>query len=226
MQLLLPTVILLAALVAFLIAAWSAVPLIWFALRPTSIRSYFIDSKLADKLVTMDPVIAETIQQIQGLGFSLLGVRMEQLPLWGVRVAAVSLASPETHTYASVMFLTNGGRVPVYFYTPFRSGGMVFTRNQPFGSEFEDATVSVKNVSTHHLSEVYSAHLARVETLRTPLVEWFDMTHREARNEACRLYYATSYGRSQARRLLHSKAVRNFAIAAAIFLFALVFLLR
>jgi hypothetical protein len=214
---LIPFLMLWAGVTIVLITGWTALPLIIFALFPTSVRSWFLEDEEAQKILAAHPLQMETVEEMKALGFILQGVRVEKLPLWGVQIHAISLASPETHTYGEVLFSVQQKPVGIYFFTPLDDGGMVFTRNQAQQPEFESGRESVKNISGAPLTAVYAAHVARQRGRPLPGASLFDTGKSQVRHAAAMLFYHTTYGRQQARKYLTMRPVRNFAIALALF---------
>ena len=210
---LLPILILWIIVTIVLITGWSALPILLFALFPTRIRSRFLDESAAQKLMAAHPLQMETVAELKALGFDMMGVRIEQLPLWGMQLPAIALVSAESRTYASVLFSARQKPVGIYFFTPLKSGGMVFTRNQEQQPEFESALESVKNVPGVPISAVYAAHLSRLRSRSVAEAALWDVNPQENRHTAARLFYATTYGRKQVRKYLTTRPVRNFALA-------------
>jgi hypothetical protein len=208
-----------AGLTLVLIKGWSALPLIIYALNPTSIRSRFLNDAAAQKMLDAHPLQMETVAELKEMGFVLLGVRGEKLPLWGMEIPGISLALNEAHTYASVLFSAREKPVGIYFFTPLKDGGMVFTRNQAHQPEIETGHESVKNVVGVSALAVYAVHLSRLRALSLPESAFFDVHDKEARHAAAKLFYATVYGRQQVRKFLSSRTVRIFWLTLVVFFF-------
>jgi hypothetical protein len=144
---------------------------------------------------------------LQELGFSLLGVKLEKLPLWGGTYREVALASEEAEAYASIGLRKDGRPRGLYFYTPLRDAGMVFTRNRALGGEAESERLSVKNVPTQNFKEILDSHQQRLRVLKERgLVPSVGLSQ-QARIEATRAFYASGYAR---RRLARSRKVLRF----------------
>ena len=214
---LIPILILWAGVTIVLITGWSALPLILFALFPSSVRSWFLDDVETQQIMAAHPLQMETVVELETLGFRLQGVRVEKLPLWGVKIPAIALACPESRTYASVLLSARKKPVGMYFFTPLNDGGMIFTRNQAQAPEFESALESVKNLPGAPLSVVYSAHLARLRARQLPDASLFEVQKSPARHAAARLFYQTTYGRQQTQKYLGMRPVIRFGIAILLF---------
>ena len=218
--------LLLAAISILFFTGWVALPLIFFAFFPDSIRSWFLTDSESLNIQNANLLPMETVAELTKLGFVWLGVRVEKLPLWGVKLPAIALAHPQSHTYASVLLLAQKKPVGVYFFTPFKKGGMVFTRNQTHQPEFNSASESVKNMAGLPLSQVFGAHLSRLNANNRSETDYFDVMNLDDRHAAAILFYKSAYGRKQALKYIKTRQVRNFMIAVGFFIVFMVFWVR
>ena len=129
------------------------------------------------------------------LGFSLLGLKCEQLPLWGRTIREIALVARQADTYASIVLRKNGEPASAYFFTPFRDGGMVFTRNRPFGMEVEGHRLSVKSVPDPDFRNVFDVHTRRVRRLMDGGAVPAVGSGLQARIDATEDFYHSAYSR-------------------------------
>jgi hypothetical protein len=203
-----------AALLAVGLAVWSgwrAVPLLTFALTPERITYWFLDQVHSDQIIAASPTVQAKIQELRALGFVPLGVKIEKV-LWQQAGREVALVSTEAETFACIVLTRTGRALSVYFYTPFKDGGLVFTRTASALPIMESRNTSVKNVATDSLEAALTSHRQRVRTLRHRGLKPAVAPSQEARLAATRLYYETTYAKRAGRKLLKQPVVRDFAL--------------
>jgi hypothetical protein len=182
------------------IAIWQIIPPLVFVFAPQSLKSWFVDEAKANKML-QSPQVQEKWQQLHALGFDLLGVKAEKVPGQG-SIYELSTVSLDAESYASVMLPRAGTPASVYFYTPLKGGGLVFTRAYAFAPEMETENTSVKNIASGNLDMALNSHGQRVQSRKQkglmPMVE-----HSQAqRLAATDFYYATDYSKSTGQTLL------------------------
>lgn len=184
------------ALLAFLVVASGieGVPLLLLGIRRGAIQVFFDNSPQSRELLLRSANLRQWLDRLGELGFVLVGVKVEKLPLWGHRYPEVALASPDKEAYASIALHPDGEPASLYFYTPFEGGGMVFTRNFR-GREAEGERLSVRNVVTDDFRIILQDHLGRVQILKhkgsSPVVS----ADQRARIEATEAFYRSEYAR-------------------------------
>jgi len=194
MQLLAGTLIL-GLLFLLIVTGISAIPTIIFVLDPDSMRYSFDDPAEEQDRLSRSADLREWTARLRDMGFSLLGVKAERLPLWGRAYREAALVSRAADTYASIVLDPANSPASLYFYTPLENGGMVFTRNHPHGRETETETVTVKNIPSQDFREVFDSHEKRLRVFLDkgwrPLIG----SGQQARIEATRVFYKSSYAR-------------------------------
>ena len=94
------------------------------------------------------------VEQLKTLGFSPIGVKVEQRLLWG-SISDLSLASNIAHMFASITVINS--KTLYYFFTPFTGGQAVLTANDGFPAvHTEDFIQSTANTVTP--SELLAIH--------------------------------------------------------------------
>jgi len=194
-----------------------AVPILVFVLRPGAMRYSFDDSFASQELISKSSALHDWLHRLQELGFFLLGVKVEKLPLWGRAYREVALASQEAETYASIVLHGDGSPASLYFYTPFQSGGMVFTRNYAPASEAESERLSVKNVPTQNFKEILESHEYRLRVFKERGLVPLAGFSQQARIEATRAFYASEYARRPGQLVL-SPSVLGFYVSLLLLL--------
>jgi len=194
MQLLAGTLIL-GLLFLLIVTGISAIPTIIFVLNPDSMRYSFDDPADEQERLSRSADLREWTARLREMGFSLLGVKAERLPLWGRAYREAALVSRAADMYASIVLDPANGPASLYFYSPLENGGMVFTRNHPHGRETETETVTVKNIPSQDFREVFDSHEKRLRVFLDkgwrPLIG----SGQQARIEATRVFYKSSYAR-------------------------------
>ena len=196
-----------------------ALPILAFVLKPDAMRYSFDDSFAGQELISKSGELQDWVRRLQELGFFLLGVKAEKLPLWGPAYREAALASRESETYASIVLHRNGKPASLYFYTPFRDGGMVFTRNHAFAPEAEGERVSVQNVPVQDFKEILDNHEQRLRIFKESGLAPMPGYNQQARIEATRAFYESDYSRRHGRYLM-SPNVLGFGVSLLLLLYA------
>jgi hypothetical protein len=189
-------VILLAVFV--LINGASVLPILVLMLRPDTLKVAFDDPTDGQARISASPSLQEWIAKFQALGFSLIGIKREQPLLTGRTYREAALVSRDRDAYGSIVLHPGGSPASVYFFTPFRDGGMVFTRNHTSASEAEGPNLSVRNMVSADLGAMYDSHRLRLQELRAKGASPAVSASPEARVEATRMFYADAYARRPA----------------------------
>jgi hypothetical protein len=196
-------------------AGRDAIPILVFVWKPGSMRLAFDDPGVVREWISRSAALGEGTDRLKELGFSLLGIKNEKLPLWGPVIREVAFVSRAADTYASIVLRPNADPASVYFFSPFRSGGMVFTRNRLYGTEVEGERLSVKNVPSADLREVFDSHAGR---LRVFLDRGFAPnvgSSQQARIDATSEFYASEFSRRYG-KYLWSPSIMGFLISSAV----------
>jgi hypothetical protein len=211
-----------------ILPAIDAIPTMIFALNPRTMRYAFDDPSAEQERLSRSAELREWIGRLKQLGFSLLGIKSERLPLWGRTYREAALVSRAAETYASIVLHPDGNPASVYFFTPLENGGMVFTRNHPYGREIESEQVSVKNTASKDFREIMESHEGRLRIFldrgNRPLIG----SGQQTRIEATAAFYASEYARRSGRFLV-SPGVLGFFLSIVILLAVVVwniFILR
>lgn len=165
--------------------------------RPNRLGCWFLAAEAEAGVLDGSPALQEVMARLKRLHYSLIGVKIERMPLWGERYTEVDLAACDHKAYASIILQPSGAPASVYFYTPISGGGIVFTRDFEGGLEADWPGVSVRNVPGEEVEGVHGAHQARVAGV---LAQGFttDVRPSQARRVgATRAYYASRYYRRQ-----------------------------
>ena len=213
----LPVVIL---LVVF--SGYQALPLLVLALNPHAIRFSFESDQDTRDLLRRTIHLREWLDRLKDLGFTLLGQKVEKIPLWGPAFRELALVSAEAEAHAGIVLHPDGTPASLYFYTPIRNGGMVFTRNFQ-GPEAEGERLSVRNVEHIDFRFILNDHLARVRSFRDRgLIPRAGATQAE-RLAATAAFYDSEYGRTGLPSLW-SPPIRMFALALALLVAATIWI--
>lgn len=192
-----------------------AIPILLFVWRPGTMRIFFDETGKDRECIAASSALRDGSDALTSLGFSLLGLKCEQLPLWGRTIREIALVARQADTYASIVLRKNSDPASAYFFTPFRDGGMVFTRNQPFGTEVEGQRLSVKSVPDPDLRKVFDVHTRRVHRFMdggaVPVVG----STRQSRIDVTRDFYHSTYSRRYG-KYLQTPAVLGFLLSVAL----------
>lgn len=183
------------ALGLVLLTGRRALPVLVMRFRPTRLGCRFLSAEAEAGVLDGSPALQEALDRLKRLQYFLIGVKIEQMPLWGGRTMEVDLAARDHTAYASIVLQPSGAPASVYFYTPISGGGMVFTRDFEGGLEADCPGVSVRNVPGEEVEGVHGAHRARVADVQA---QGFNMELRASpagRIAATRAFYASPYYR-------------------------------
>jgi hypothetical protein len=214
------TSIFILALLALLVllTGIGATPIFLFVFKPDAMSYSFDDSFAGQELMSKSDALQEWIGGLKGLGFFLLGIKVEKLPLWGPAYREAALVSPEADSYASIVLSKNGRPVSMYFYTPIRDGGMVFTRNYGFAPQEESERVSVRNVPSDDFKTILDDHLARLKIFKEKGLLPLLGQSPQARIESTKSFYASEYARRHG-HYLYSPSTMGFGVSILLFLY-------
>ncbi len=214
--------VLLAAIV-FLLGI-RAIPTLIFMIHP-DFMSYQFDNPGADgELALKSDALQDWIRRLRELDFFLMGIKSEKLPLWGSAYREATLVSREAESYASIVMEKDGSPLSLYFYTPLRGGGMVFTRNHQTAPEAEGERLSVKSIVSEDFQKILDGHVQRVRSFQDK--GWMPAVGStpEARIEATRAFYASPYARGRI-QFLFTPSVMSFLLSlillAAVFVYTI-----
>jgi hypothetical protein len=213
----LTAMVLLALLV--LLTGVEAIPIFVFFFRPGAMRLSFDDALAGNERIAKSPVLQEWLIRLQDLGFVLMGVKVERLPLWGRAYREAALVSLSDETYASIVLHPNGRPVSLYFYTPFQDGGMVFTRNFSFAPQMETERISVRNIPGDDFKAALASHVSRVGAFKEKGLTPLAGQSPQARIEATQAFYASEYSRRHGHYLL-SPSTLGFGVLLLLALYA------
>jgi hypothetical protein len=216
-----PTRLAVFALLALLVllTGIGATPIFIFVFKPDAMSYSFDDSFAGQELMSKSDTLQDWIVRLKELGFFLLGVKVEKLPWWGRAFREVALASREAESYASIVLHGDGKPASLYFYTPFRDGGMVFTRNYAFAPQVESERVSVRNIPSTDFKEILDSHLSRLRTFKERELRPLAGQSQQARIEATQTFYASEYARRHGHYLL-SPGTLGFGVSLVLLLYA------
>jgi hypothetical protein len=219
---LLAIVVLIVLGISVAVQCANTLPGLALVLWPASVRSTFDSRDPGETLHNAPQALRDRLEELKTLDFSIIGVKIEQPPLWGRAVREIALVSKAKQCYASIILHPNASPASVYCYTPFSDGGMVFTRDFEAGSEAEGERLSVKNVVSTGLSGLVEDHVRRVEgMMQRGLMPRVGSTQ-HSRLEATGAFYASDYAR-RAQRDLWWPRIARLAIAIGLFLAVTIF---
>lgn len=209
------------AIILVLVNAQRYLPNLVMYLRPSSLSCWFEDSAMTLTILSSSPRAQEWVDMLSEQGFFLLGVKAEKLPLWGEIYREISFYAPDERSYAGIVIHPTGAPSSLYFYTPLKQGGMVFTRNFSQGIEVQSDGLSVKNVVSENIEEIYRSHQVRLELCEkdgfTPVVHG----SKDGRIAATRAFYASGYYRRVGKELMKLPAA-NLIGSGLLFLIAII----
>ena len=215
-------IVLVAALVLLaVLSGLDAIPIILFALNPDAMRYSFDDPPEEQEKLSRSKELREWIGRLRDMGFSMLGIKAERLPLWGRTFREAALVSRAADTYASIVLHPDGRPASLYFFTPFENGGAVFTRDHPYGAEAEGETLSVKNVPSKDFREIMESHERRLRIFTDRGMRPLIGSGQQARIDATGLFYKSAYAR-QSGHYFASPGVLGFFLSVAILAMILV----
>lgn len=214
----------LLAATLLLLSARHDLPAVLIALRPDSMRCSFEDGLDVQEMMDRSPELAASVRPLTALGFRILGVKAERPPLSLRPFREVALASRERDVDASVVIRPDARPASLFFFTPFRSGGTVFTGDFAPAKEFESQDTSAKNHTGGDAEAMLADHRRRLEVFkaegRVPMVG----TSQAERIEATRAFYASAYARTLRGGLL-SPPVTGLVLSLVLFVMVVVWTL-
>jgi hypothetical protein len=214
--------VLLAGLVLLAVfTGLDAIPIIVFSRNPDAMRYEFDNPAAEEEQLSRSPELREWIGRLKDMGFFMLGIKAERLPLWGRAYREAALVSRAAETYASITLHPDGSPSSLYFYTPLGNGDMVFTRNHPYGKEAEGDALSVKNIPSKDFREIMESHERRLRIFLDRGMRPLVGSGTQARIEATGLFYKSEYARRDG-QYLASPSVLGFAFSIAILAMVLV----
>ena len=155
-------------------------------LTPKMLRLGFVPGQDQSARIFQDKNIQALVEEMQALGFKLLGVLSEQAPL-SQPIPSITLAWPEQKAFASITHI--GGKAHFFFYTPYQGGQILLSANGYFGNIQARGCV-VQSMPRAGMAQVWQAHLKRqqnfLEQGYLPLAEYTP----ETRQQAARRFYA------------------------------------
>jgi hypothetical protein len=186
---------LLVALGLVLLTFHRALPALILRWHPESLACRFLGPEEEGPILDGSPLLQELIDRAKRLHYSLLGVKVEKMPLWGGRFSEVTLAARDQSAFASIVLHPFGAPASLYFYTPLSAGGMAFTRDFAGGAQIESPGLSVANVPSEELEVVHQAHQQRVAALRAQGYASEVRPSQAGRIAATHAFYASAYYR-------------------------------
>jgi hypothetical protein len=197
-------------------------PLVVLALNRRALRVTFDSPEEQREFLARSVHLQEWVDRLKELGFTMIGIATEKIPLWGPGFKGLSMVSISAEAYAGIVLHPDGEPASMYFYTPMRGGGMVFTRN--FGGDQAEAErYSVRNVESINFKAILDDHLERIEKFRGRGLQPAVGSSQSARITATADYYDSEYGRKSLRSVWQ-KPVLNFMAALALLLVVIIFL--
>ncbi len=210
-----------ALVILAVISGLDAIPVILFALNPDAMRYSFDDPPEEQERLSRSKELREWIGRLRDMGFSMLGIKGERLPLWGRTFREAALVSRAADTYASIVLHPDGSPASLYFFTPFENGGAVFTRDHPYGAEAESGILSVKNIPSKDFRKIMESHEARLRIFTERGMRPKIGSSQQARIEATGIFYKSAYAR-QSGHYFASPGVLGFFLCTAILVIILV----
>jgi len=181
-----------------LLTGRSVLPGLLVVVRPSRLRTWFLDPEQEEEALGASPLLEECLQRLKAKYFFLLGIKAEKLPLWGKEYREVALAARDHSAFASIVLQPFGAPASMYLYTPLAGGGMIFTRDYAGGPQAESDRLSVRNVPAADPEKLVSEHRARVEAMRQRGVALDVRPSQAGRLDATRTFYASEYFRRAA----------------------------
>ena len=205
------------ALTLFSYGVWKALSFLLAILNPRRIRCWFSDGQARDQVISKSAALQEGWRELEALGFRLLGVKHEKLPLGGRHAWELSTVSPIAEAFASIVLKGNGEPFIIYFYTPLLEGGLVYTRQRStFLGELESRNTSIKNIDSTNLGDLLASHRERLAAFKQKGFHPLLVDSQGGRIEATYAFYTSGY----AKKIMASSALFNllFYLMLALFL--------
>ncbi len=185
-------------LVAIALAAFAVLrvlPLLLMVVDPRRMRCWFGEASEREELLSRSEVLRSRLKELESLGFSRLGLKKEKLPLWGKAGWEMATACHGANAFASVVLTETGDPYIVYFYTLFPEGAFVYTRQQSSLPQLESQDISVKNIPSLNLDELFRSHAERVEGFQRQGRHPLAAGSPESRIEATYRFYESGFAR-------------------------------
>ncbi len=179
-----------------LYGVWKFLPGGLYLFFPSGIRSHFDANNTYSQEFLQQGNVNYLVEQLKTLGFSPIGVKVEQRLLWG-SIRDLSLTSNRAYAFASITVINS--KTLYYFFTPFTGGQAVLTANDGFPAvHTEDFIQSTANTVTP--SELLAIHQRYVDEFRKKGFVPFSEFNQQTRLEATSLYYKISSVRGRMRK--------------------------
>jgi hypothetical protein len=168
-----------------LYGVWKFLPGGLYLFFPSGIRSHFDANNTYSQEFLQQGNVNYLVEQLKTLGFSPIGVKVEQRLLWG-SISDLSLTSNIAHTFASITVINS--KTLYYFFTPFTGGQAVLTANDGFPAVHTDDFIqsTANTVTPSDLLAIYQRYVD--EFLKKGFVP-FSEYNQQTRLEATSLYY-------------------------------------
>jgi hypothetical protein len=179
-----------------LYGVWKFLPGGLYLFFPSGIRSHFDANNTYSQEFLQQGNVNYLVEQLKTLGFSPIGVKVEQRLLWG-SISDLSLTSNIAHTFASITVINS--KTLYYFFTPFTGGQAVLTANDGFHAVLTDNFIQ-SSVSVASPTDILSLHQKHVDEFLVKGFIPFSEFNQQTRLEATSLYYKTSSVRGRMRK--------------------------
>ncbi len=215
--------ILIVAGLLILYDIYRLLPFLVLRRNPKALGCWFESQEYTARALSSATLLGDWARQVENLGFARLGIKTERTPVEGRKFRGLSFVALDGRTYADIVLFPDQSPAGLYFYTPLREGGLVFTRNYAGGAQSSQPGTVVTNVPTGDVASAYQTHLdklAEVEKSGYHPEVGLDQSGRIAATYA---FYASTYYKETARQMLASRwtslsIVLLFAVAAIAFL--------
>ncbi len=187
------------SVVLFVFVVWQAksiVPRLVMFFLPVRRRLYFEDSSVYPIDAAKQAALSPTIEKLQALGFSHLGMMVEKFPLWAGSSREMAMVSRGHKTIASLGF--RRGQPSYYLYTPFERGEVVITSFNSF-RDFKKDDFLVTVVPSGEPAEMLEVHEKNVAQFTSLGYVPFSDFSQEAVMRATDQYYDAPYPKQQLR---------------------------
>lgn len=207
---------------ALLVVTFRILPMVVLFAWPARVRVSFEDDWLPKAFDRENSALVGLLEDFKTLGFSLIGLKVERMPLWGPSFRELALVSEPGKAYASIVLHPDLSAASKYCFTPFDQDGMVFTRDFGVAEEAESERLSVKNVPGATPAELVSSHIQRVEMLCERGLTSLVGDSREARLEATQAFYSSAYAKRTHRRVWWPR-IRRWLLTWGVFFLLVAF---
>ena len=168
-----------------LYGVWKFLPGGLYLFFPSGIRSHFDANNTYSQEFLQQGNVNYLVEQLKTLGFSPIGVKVEQRLLWG-SISDLSLASNIAHMFASITVINS--KTLYYFFTPFTGGQAVLTANDGFPTVHTDDFIQ-STANTVTPSDLLAIHQRYVDEFLKKGFVPFSEYNQQTRLEATSLYY-------------------------------------